>query len=84
MLVLDQMGSSKEGYTTYLLSLDVDSSQISNIFAVFGDEQSPISLPPAFQMDDPWGSNVGPVRRTFLASHSFLRSTALAPGEHHE
>lgn len=61
MMVLDQMAVSLDGYSTFSVSLDLESAHISNIFAIFGDEESPMSFPPAFQTDGPWGSNVGPV-----------------------
>jgi hypothetical protein len=62
VLVLDQLQVSQEGYSTYTLSLDVDQTKIANVYAMYGSVDSPLIFPPAFQMDDPWGSNVGPVR----------------------
>eukprot|EP01043_Picozoa_sp_COSAG02_P065997 COSAG02_NODE_10132_length_2013_cov_41.850052_3_plen_77_part_01 len=61
MVVLDQLSVSKDGYSTFMVSLDLDSSKISNVYAIFGDEGAEMTFPAAFQLDDPWGSNVGPV-----------------------
>eukprot|EP01043_Picozoa_sp_COSAG02_P022795 COSAG02_NODE_1195_length_13940_cov_15.482407_8_plen_287_part_00 len=61
MLIVHQLEVSKDGYSTFMVSLDIDSSKISDVYAIFGDEGSEMTFPAAFQLDAPWGSNVGPV-----------------------
>ena len=79
MLVVDQMSTSKDKYSTYMVSVDLDSTNVANIFAIFGDEQSVMSFPPAFQVDNPWGSNVGPVCIPQLFTIIPLDSACLCP-----
>jgi hypothetical protein len=62
VLVVNQMEVSQDGYSTFIVTLDLDSPSVSNVFAIFGDEEVPMSFPPSLQLDAPWGSNVGPVR----------------------
>ena len=52
------------GYTTYQLSLDpVDPT--GNVYAVYGDSQNELSLPPAFQVAPPFGANLGGTNHAF-------------------
>lgn len=54
------------GYTTYRLFLQLNqAAQAHNIYALFGDTQHPIKVPPAWQAAPPFGTNVGGVNPSF-------------------
>lgn len=56
-----------EGYTTYQLSLDLTTrSDAHNIYSIHGTPNSPLTLPPAFQVPIPFGSVYGGVDPRFI------------------
>ena len=53
-----------DGYITYQISLIVKDSHIKNIYAIFGSDNSGnsmMNIPPAYQTDGIFGSNIGGV-----------------------
>lgn len=59
-----------EGYTTYELALDLATrSDAENVYAVYGSEDSPLTLPPAFQVEIPFGSVFGGVNPAVIDVH---------------
>lgn len=62
--------SNLNGYTTYLLSLVLNENSIArNVYAIFGDEANgpqPMIIPPAYQIDNIFGSNLGGISEQIL------------------
>ena len=63
-----------DGYTTYQLSLIVKNSNVRNIYALFGnsnvnENNSPMIIPPAFQVNGIFGSNIGGVSQDMINIH---------------
>ena len=57
-----------EGYTTYQLSLDLATrSDAYNVYSIHGTQDSPLTLPPAFQVAEPFGSVYGGVNPIMFA-----------------
>lgn len=51
-----------DGYTTFQLSLIIkDTSNVKNIYAIYGDEEDELYLPPAYQSPLKLGDNIGGV-----------------------
>ena len=60
--------TSKDGYDTYRIYLNLsDTSQ--NVYTLFGRPNTPLSLPPAFHVDPPFGVNIGGVNPTFFTTN---------------
>ena len=52
------------GYTTYRLSLVIQNERVQNIYAIYGDDHPtdhPMDIPPAYQSQDIFNSNIGGV-----------------------
>ena len=75
--VVDTLGASKDGYTTYQVTADFSPVEALDVYAVFGeasrscdrDEGSNchnLRLPPAFQVPTPFGVNTGPTNPAFF------------------
>eukprot|EP01052_Picozoa_sp_SAG31_P045212 SAG31_NODE_8170_length_1504_cov_1.723843_1_plen_345_part_01 len=53
------------GYNTYRIVLSLG-SEVSNVYAMFGDSGRPMSFPPAYQTDPPFGTDVGMPSQAFF------------------
>ena len=62
-----QMSASKAGYETFQVGVNFDSSVVLDVYALFGQPNDQMVIPPACQASAPFGSDIGPVR-TLLAS----------------
>ena len=51
---------------TVRLSVQIGADQ-ANVYAIFGDPDSPMSLPPAYQSEPPFGVDIGGVAPDFVA-----------------
>ena len=61
---LDYEGIS--GHTTYQLSLiSMANSNVKNIYAIFGDSDYTMYIPPAYQLTQPFGCNIGGCDMTY-------------------
>jgi len=59
-----------QGYTTYRLSLVIQDSAVQNIYAIYGDDQSvnhPLDIPPAYQGQSIFNSNLGGIAPEIVA-----------------
>ena len=54
-----------KGMTTYKLALKLG-SDAGNVYTIFGDENRPMSFPPAFQIPTPFGVNIAGVNPAFF------------------
>ena len=60
--------TSKDGYDTYRIYLNLsDTSQ--NVYTLVGRQNTPLSLPPAFHVDPPFGVNIGGVNPAFFPTN---------------
>jgi hypothetical protein len=57
-----QMSSSIDGYATYQVGVNFDSGAVQDVYALFGEAGAAMIIPPAFQVEAPFGADVGPVR----------------------
>jgi hypothetical protein len=58
------------GYTTYQLSLVIHNLNIQNIYAIYGDNQygeHPLNIPPAYQGNSIFNSNIGGIAPELIA-----------------
>ena len=58
-----------DGYTTYQLSLVVKHHNVKNIYAIYGNDEHGgdlMTIPPAFQIDNSFGSDIGGTNPYFL------------------
>jgi hypothetical protein len=58
------------GYTTYQLSLVITNPLVQNIYAIYGDNQygeHPLSVPPAYQGQNIYNSNLGGIAPEIIA-----------------
>jgi hypothetical protein len=53
--------------TTYRLSL-VLSGNAKNVYTIYGDDISSLSMPPSYQEATPWGANIGGANPVFFAA----------------
>jgi hypothetical protein len=53
------------GLTTYQLGIEM-TNEASSVYALFGHPNRTMQLPPAFQVDTPFGSHIGGVNPVFL------------------
>lgn len=67
-----QLSSSKRGYTTYQVGVAFDSGMVEDVYALFGESGDGMVIPPAFQVDAPFGTDVGPVSLCLLRLHPRL------------
>lgn len=61
-------GDDCSGFTTWRLSVTLGAGA-QNIYALFGDDDRPLNLPPAYQTATPYGVNIGGVYPAFLPSY---------------
>ena len=66
-----------KGMTTYKLALKLG-SDAGNVYTIFGDENRPMSFPPAFQIPTPFGVNVSERSRTRAHTRIWSRLAILA------
>ena len=63
-------GNGLSGYSTYRLSLIIKNSNVKNIYAIYGSDENqefrPMVLPPAYQSNVNFNSNIGGVLPTIL------------------
>lgn len=57
--------SSKAGYSTYQISATFDKTVVEDVYALFGESGSPLTIPAAFQVAAPFGVDVGPTNPQF-------------------
>ena len=48
-------------YTVFRLYVEVHDDALANVYALYGSEDSPLAIPPAFQVDPPFGADYGGV-----------------------
>ena len=61
--------NSLNSYTTYELSLIINNDNAKNLYAIFGDESNgpqPMIIPPSYQVDNVFGSNLGGISDEIL------------------
>ena len=81
--VVTAMGASQPGHTTYQVSVAFDTQYVADVYALYGDAVNRLSIPPAFQVPTPFGTNVGPTNPAFFVVNptaefdSFLSKTAM-------
>ena len=63
-----QISSTKAGYATYQVGVNFDSGSVQDVYALFGDPEDAMIIPPAFQVDAPFGADVGPVSPSLMHS----------------
>ena len=58
-----------QGFTTYRLSLVLNSNDIQNVYAIFGsvDDSHIMTIPPAYQIDTVFGSNIGGIPDSIIS-----------------
>jgi len=61
-------GEGVAGHTTYRLSLLLNPAQTTNIYTIFGEEGSQLSVPPAYQVATPFGVDIGGTYPQFWAA----------------
>ena len=62
---------SVDGYTTYRLSLVLDGDAAGgNIYTIFGEQGSPLSVPAAYQVASPFGVDIGGTFPAFWAAQA--------------
>ena len=54
------------GYTTYQLSLQIKNDNVKNIYALYGDSEDELYLPPAYQTPIKFGDNIGGINPVIL------------------
>jgi hypothetical protein len=61
-IVVEQLTSvgTLAGYTTYGVAMAVDTAAVLDVYSVFGQAGHPLVIPPAFQVETPFGTNIGP------------------------
>ena len=57
--VTTALGASAPGYTTYQVSVTFDTQHVEDVYALYGDEDNSLVIPPAMQVPTPFGTNVG-------------------------
>ena len=57
--VVTALGASAPGYTTYQVSVTFDTQHVDDVYALYGDEDNSLVIPPAMQVPTPFGTNVG-------------------------
>ena len=62
----EPMSSSLDGMTTYLLRANLG-AEASNVYTIFGSPDLAMVLPAAFQVDAPFGADIGGVAPAFFA-----------------
>ena len=55
-----------KGHTTYRLAVRATSTTPRSIYAIYGDRESPLKMPPAFHVASPFGANVGGANAAFF------------------
>jgi len=56
------------GYTTYRMSATLANPDMTNLYALYGNADSPLTAPPAFHVAAPFGSDVGGVDPVLFAA----------------
>jgi hypothetical protein len=59
------VSTDKAGYETFQVSAKFG-SRAASVYALYGEPGAPLEIPPAFQVDPPFGSDIGPVNAAFL------------------
>ena len=80
--VVTALGASQPGYTTYQVSVTFDTQHVDDVYALYGDPDSLLIIPPAMQVPTPFGSNVGASNtrhRQLFVSHTRLTAVASGP-----
>lgn len=64
-----QTSTDKQGYETYHVGVLFGPAAL-DVYALYGEKNSPLIIPPAYQVAAPFGSSVGPVNEAFVAVHA--------------
>ena len=59
--------TGKPGYTTYQVSVAFEANHVDDVYALYGDGENHLIIPPAFQVPTPFGTSVGPQNPAFFA-----------------
>ena len=61
-------GEDIDGYTTYQLSLIIqDNKNVDNIFAIYGDQDTEMFIPEAYQIDGPFDTDLGGISPSIIS-----------------
>ena len=64
--VIASSSNGVAGYSTYRLSLSL-SARAGSVYTIFGGQGNELEMPPAYQVDIPWGTDIGGVNPAFWA-----------------
>lgn len=65
-VVVESAAAAVAGHTTYRLVAELG-PLVANLYVLFGDESHPASFPPAYQVEHPFGVDIGGAHRQLLA-----------------
>jgi len=66
--IVTQTSTDKAGYETYHVGV-MFGPTATDVYALYGQKDSPLIMPPAYQVAGPFGSSVGPVNEAFVSVH---------------
>jgi hypothetical protein len=73
--VVTVAGTAQPGYITYALGLrGLPGADVGTIYTIYGDSHTPMTMPPAFQADAPFGCDIGGVNPAFYTYSSAAAS----------
>ena len=61
------MDASTAQHTTYQVSVAFEANHVDDVYALYGDGENHLIIPPAFQVPTPFGTSVGPQNPAFFA-----------------
>ena len=65
--VVTAMDASTAQHTTYQVSVAFEANHVDDVYALYGDGENHLIIPPAFQVPTPFGTSVGPQNPAFFA-----------------
>ena len=65
-MVVTALEQSMDGYTTFRVSAQFN-AQARDVYALFGEKGLPLTMPPAWHLPTPFGTNVGPPNAAIVA-----------------
>merc|ERR1711871_1141371 len=60
-----QLATSQTGHVTFQLSVILDKKRAKNLYTIFGENDKPMTIPPAYQIPPPFGAHLGGVNSMF-------------------
>ena len=63
--VVTQTSTDKQGYETYQVGV-MFGPIATDVYALYGQKDDPLIIPPAYQVATPFGTSVGPVNKAFV------------------